>query len=123
MKLTLKKRTASKVKTRMKTKVRIRKKIFGTDERPRLNVFRSSKHIYAQLIDDATGKTLMEASTVSIKSGKTGNRDGAKAVGEEIAKKAIASKISGVVFDRNGFLYHGRVKELAEAARSAGLKF
>lgn len=122
MRLTLKKRTAAKTQTRMKTKVRIRKKIFGTTERPRLNVFRSAKHIYAQLIDDESGKTLMEASSVSMKA-KGCNRDGAKAVGAEIAKKAKTQNISGVVFDRNGFLYHGRIKELADAAREAGLNF
>lgn len=123
MRLTLRKRTSPKTQTRMKTKVRIRKKIFGTADRPRLNVFRSSKHMYAQLIDDATGATLLEASTVSLKAAKGGGREGAKAVGEEIAKRAKGKNISAVVFDRNGFLYHGRVKELADAARSAGLNF
>lgn len=123
MRLTLRKRTTQKTQTRMKTKVRIRKKIFGTADRPRLNVFRSSKHMYAQLIDDTTGATLLEASTVSLKAAKGGGREGAKAVGEEIAKRAKGKNISAVVFDRNGFLYHGRVKELADAARTAGLNF
>ncbi len=123
MKLVIRKRTASKTQKRMKAKVRIRKKVFGTAERPRLSVFRSSKHMYAQLVDDVTGKTLMEASTVTLKSDKSGNREAAKAVGEAIAKKAQEKNITTAVFDRNGFLYHGRIKELADAARSAGLKF
>ena len=123
MKLVIRKRTASKTQTRKKTKVRIRKKIFGTAERPRLSVFRSAKHMYAQLIDDVSGKTLLEASTVTLKADKSGSRDAAKSVGEAIAKKAQEKSISNVVFDRNGFLYHGRVKELADAARGAGLNF
>ncbi len=110
---------------RLKRQVRVRKKVVGTTERPRLSVFRSAKHIYAQIIEDSTGKTLVAASTVSkdVAEGVkySGNVEAAKAVGEAIAKKALEQNIKQVVFDRNGFLYHGRVKALAEAAREAGL--
>jgi large subunit ribosomal protein L18 len=117
-------RAASKIKSRMKKRVRIRKKVFGDVERPRLAVFRSARHIYAQIIDDTTGQTLVESSTMStkIEVGK-GSRAAAKQIGTDLAKKALAKKISGVVFDRSGYLYHGRVKELADAAREAGLQF
>jgi large subunit ribosomal protein L18 len=112
---------------RKKRQVRVRKKVTGSVERPRLCVFRSSKHIYAQIIEDVTGKTLVAAST-SAKSQAdgvkyTGNVEAAKAVGKQIAEKALAKDIKQVVFDRNGFLYHGRVKALADAAREAGLTF
>lgn len=106
---------------------RVRKKVFGTPERPRLNVFRSLKHIYAQIIDDTTGHTLVAASTLDpalkgkLKYG--GNKEAARAVGSLIAEKALAKGIKKVVFDRGGYIYHGRVKELAEAAREAGLEF
>ena len=124
MKIVFKKRTSPKLKSRLKSKLRVRKKVNGTAERPRLNVFRSAKHMYAQLVDDVTGKTLVEASTQSMKmKSKSGNVEAAKAVGTEIAKKAAAKKIENAVFDRNGYLYHGRVKALAESAREAGLKF
>ena len=124
MKIVFKKRMSSKLRSRLKSKLRVRKKVNGTAERPRLNVFRSSRHMYAQLVDDLTGKTLVEASTQSLKmKTKAGNVEAAKAVGAEIAKKAQALKIGQVVFDRNGFLYHGRIKALAESAREAGLKF
>ena len=112
---------------RKKRQVRVRKKIHGSVERPRLCIFRSSKHIYAQIIEDATGATLAAASTMSkdvsggLKYG--GNVEAAKAVGKAIAEKALAKDIKQVVFDRNGFLYHGRVKALADAAREAGLTF
>lgn len=113
--------------SRLKRKVRVRKKVLGTVERPRLSVFRSAKHIYAQIIDDTTGKTLVSASTLSkdVAEGLSncGNVDAAKAVGTAIAKRAQDKDIKGVVFDRNGFLYHGRVKALADAAREAGLAF
>ena len=105
----------------------MRNKIQGTAQRPRLSVFRSEKHIYAQIIDDMTGTTLVAASTVekdikaSVKA--TSNVEAAAAVGTAIAKKAAAKGIEEVVFDRGGFLYHGRVKALAEAAREAGLQF
>ena len=112
---------------RYKRQARVRRNIRGTEERPRLSVFRSSKHIYAQIIEDVTGKTLASASTVSkgvagdLK--YSGNVEAAKAVGAAIAKIALDKNIKQVVFDRNGFLYHGRVKALADAAREAGLTF
>lgn len=117
----------SRQKVRVKKHNRMRNKIQGTTERPRLAVFRSEKHIYAQIIDDMTGTTLVAASTVekdikaSVKA--TSNVEAAAAVGTAIAKKAAAKGIEEVVFDRGGFLYHGRVKALAEAAREAGLQF
>ncbi|MBT0654470.1 50S ribosomal protein L18 [Geomobilimonas luticola] len=118
---------AQKKAARLKRQTRIRKKIRGTTERPRLNVFKSATHIYAQIIDDTTGKTLVAASTVMKEVGAelkgTGNIEAAKKVGAEVAKRALASDIKAVVFDRNGFLYHGRVKALAEAARETGLSF
>jgi len=112
---------------RLKRQARVRRKVCGTGERPRLCIFRSAKHIYAQIIEDTTGTTLVSASTLckevseSLKS--TGNIDAAKAVGAAVAKKALAKDIKEVVFDRNGFLYHGRIKGLADAAREAGLSF
>ena len=118
---------AKKNEARHKRQVRVRKKVRGTTERPRLNVFKSARHIYAQLIDDVTGTTLAAASTLTenVSPGLkyTGNIEAAGKVGAEIAKIALASDISAVVFDRNGFLYHGRVKALAEAARENGLTF
>ncbi len=106
---------------------RLRKKIFGTPERPRLAVFRSEKHMYAQIIDDTKGITLVAASTVEKamkeKLQKTWNIIAAKEVGKLIAERALAKGIKEVVFDRGGFKYHGRVKALADAAREAGLKF
>lgn len=112
---------------RIKRQVRVRKKVRGTVEKPRLCVFRSSKHIYAQIVEDTTGKTLVAASTVSkdVAEGQeySGNVEAAKAVGTAIAKKALEQNIKQVVFDRNGFLYHGRIKALADAAREAGLAF
>jgi large subunit ribosomal protein L18 len=118
---------ADKKIARLKRKIRVRKKISGTAERPRLSVFKTSKHIYAQVIDDTTGTTLVSASTlldeVSAGLGHTGNVEAAKKVGAEIAKRSLAQQISTVVFDRSGFLYHGRVKALAESARENGLVF
>ena len=110
---------------RKKRQVRVRKKVTGSVERPRLCVFRSTKHIYAQIIEDVTGKTLVAASTIAKEAeGKYGgNVEAAKLVGKQIAEKALAKDIKQVVFDRNGFLYHGRVKALADAAREAGLTF
>lgn len=109
---------------RQKRHLRVRKKIFGTVERPRLSVFKSEKNIYAQLIDDVNGVTLVAASSLDKDfSAKGGNKEGAKLVGELVAKKAIAKGINEVVFDRGGYIYHGRIKELAEAAREAGLQF
>ncbi|MDX9971809.1 MAG: 50S ribosomal protein L18 [FCB group bacterium] len=103
-------------------KLRIRKSVIGTIERPRLCVFRSLKHIYAQIIDDSTGRTLASASSLDQKiSG--GNVEAAKAVGKAVAERAKEKSISKVCFDRNGRLYHGRIKALADAAREAGLEF
>jgi large subunit ribosomal protein L18 len=104
---------------------RVRKKLAGTAERPRLAVFRSSRHMVAQVIDDATGRTLAAASTVEadLRSGATGNKDAAAAVGRLVAERAKAAGVTRVVFDRGGFLYHGRVAAVADAARSAGLEF
>lgn len=107
---------------RIKRHVRIRSEISGTASRPRLSVFRSSAHIYAQLIDDLTGKTLAQASDANIKDNMT-KTDKAKLVGQNIAKVGKAAKITKVTFDRGGFSYHGRVKALADAARDGGLEF
>jgi large subunit ribosomal protein L18 len=118
---------AMKIVGRERRKLRIRKKVNGTAERPRLSVFRSTKHIYAQVIDDATGKTLAHASTLSKDLRGTLEEDNkvaaAKKVGALIAKICKSKKIDRVVFDRNGYLYHGRVSALAQAAREAGLEF
>jgi len=112
---------------RLKRQARVRRKVCGTSVRPRLCIFRSAKHIYAQIIEDTTGTTLVSASTLCKEVGEslkgTGNIDAAKAVGTAVAKKALAKDIKEVVFDRNGFLYHGRIKGLADAAREAGLSF
>jgi len=105
-------------------KQRVRKKIKGTPERPRLNVHRSNKHIYAQIIDDVSGKTLAAASTKSKAFELDGKKiDAAKKIGETIGKLAIEKGIDKVVFDRSGYIYHGRIKALADGAREAGLKF
>ena len=105
----------------------MRKKVVGTSERPRLNVFRSLNNIYAQIIDDTKGVTLVSASTLDkeLKENEShgGNKESAKLVGKLIAEKAVAAGIKQVVFDRGGYIYHGRVKELADAAREAGLEF
>jgi len=109
---------------RKKRHKRVRGKISGTPERPRLNVFRSEKHIYAQVIDDVAGATLCSASTVEKDFGAYGgNKEAAKKVGQMIAERAKAKGVETVVFDRGGYIYHGRVQELAEAAREGGLKF
>lgn len=108
---------------RKRRKTGIRKGVFGSPAMPRLSVFRSSKHIYAQLIDDFEGKTLASASSVQAKSEKGGNVDAAKEVGSKIAEAAKAAGIEAIAFDRNGFKYHGRIKALADAAREGGLKF
>ena len=120
--------TTRRAETRQRRKTRVRKKVRGTAERPRLSVFRTSKHIYAQVIDDAAAKTLVGSSSlnqdVRIKvQNQGGNKKGAAIVGEFIAKSAQEKGIKRVIFDRNGFLYHGRVKVLAEAAREHGLEF
>ena len=113
----------SKNKERQRRHARIRKKISGTAECPRLSVFRSNKHISCQLIDDVAGNTLASCSSLQLKLEHGGNLDAAKAVGAGIAKAAQEKNIERVVFDRGGYIYHGRVKALAEAAREAGLKF
>jgi large subunit ribosomal protein L18 len=116
-----------KAEARLSRKERVRKKVKGTPDRPRLNVFRSLRHTYAQVIVDTTGETLVSASTLSREIRgelpRTGNAQAAKKVGELIAKKSIEKGIKIVVFDRDGYLYHGRVKALAEAAREKGLIF
>jgi large subunit ribosomal protein L18 len=123
-----------KIKTKQdrrdRIKLRVRKRVYGSADRPRLTVYRSLANMYVQAIDDATGRTIVSASTgeASLKgalSGKArgGNRGGAEAVGSAIAERLIAKGIKKAVFDRNGFLYHGRVKAVAEAARKAGLEF
>ena len=110
---------------RDRRKAHIRKTVDGSPERPRLSVYRSLNHIYAQVIDDATGKTLAAASTLSpeIKDGKGKKKERAKEVGKLVAKKCQEAKIAAVVFDRNGFMYHGRIAAVAEGAREGGLKF
>ncbi len=117
----------ARTKARLKRKKRIRKKIQGTSERPRLCVFRSARHIYAQIIDDIAGATITSASTVE-KSfekdpEKKGKVDPARIVGKIVGERAVEKGVEKVVFDRNGFLYHGRVKALSEGARKAGLNF
>ena len=113
----------SKNEVRVRKHVRVRQKVSGTSEKPRLCVFRSNKHISVQVIDDVKGVTLASSSSVALKINDGGNVEGAKKVGEDIAKKCLEKKIDTVVFDRAGYIYHGRVKALADAARSAGLKF
>lgn len=117
----------SKLTGRERRKLRIRSRITGTEERPRLSVFRSGRHIYAQVVLDEAGRTLASASTLSrdLKGTLTDDdkRDAARKVGALIAKMCLAKNIEKVVFDRNGYLYHGRVKALADAAREAGLQF
>ncbi|MBW1914513.1 MAG: 50S ribosomal protein L18 [Deltaproteobacteria bacterium] len=118
----------SRAEARYKRKKRVRKKISGTPETPRMTVFRSSRHIYAQIIDDISTKTLVDASSLSkeIRAKKEisgGNIEGASAIGKAIAEKALNKGIKKVVFDRNGFLYHGRIKAFADGAREQGLEF
>lgn len=114
-----------KIKTlrRSRRKTGIRKNIFGDASRPRLTVYRSLKQIYAQIIDDMDGKTLVSWSTIQAKSANGGNIAAAAQVGKQLAEKAVAAGITQVQFDRNGFKYHGRVKALADGAREGGLKF
>lgn len=109
---------------RLKRHTRVRGTVSGTAERPRLDVFRSGNHIYAQIIDDVAGVTLVSASSVEKDFGANGgNKEGAKLVGKTVGERAIAKGIKAVVFDRGGYIYHGRVKELAEGARESGLEF
>ena len=119
--------TNIRYQARLKRKKRIRKKIYGTPQRPRLSVFRSAKHIYAQVVDDTAGHTLAAASTMD-KSALSGSKfenkvEAAKFVGKLIGERAVEKGVKEVVFDRNGFLYHGRIKSLSEGAREAGLVF
>ncbi len=118
---------ASRIINRKARQTRVRKKIHGTAERPRLNVFKSNRNIFAQIIDDESGRTLAAASTLEpeLKKGleNTGNKAAAKVVGEAIGKRAVEKGVENVVFDRGGYLYHGKVKELADGARAAGLNF
>ncbi len=114
---------------RDRIKFRIRKRVRGTGERPRLTIFRSVSHMYVQVVDDASGRTIASASTVepavkgTLENASGGNVGGAKAIGKTIAERLIEKGVTRVVFDRNGFLYHGRVKAVADAAREAGLEF
>ena len=114
-----------KNKTRNVRHTRVRQKVYGTPVKPRLNIYRSGSHIYAQIIDDVAGHTLAAASTLdkTLDLASTKNKEAAKIVGQTIAKRALEKGIEEVVFDRGGYLYHGRVKELADGAREAGLKF
>ena len=114
-----------KIVGRERRKLRIRKKVNGTESRPRLSVFRSAKHIYAQVIDDAAGRTIASASTLEkdVRGTSGANIDAATAVGTRLAEAAKAAGVTQVVFDRGGFLFHGRVKALADAARESGLEF
>jgi large subunit ribosomal protein L18 len=111
----------TKIERRTKIKYRVRNKVSGVAERPRMSVFRSNKQIYVQIINDQTGRTLAAASSLGLEA--MPKKEQAAKVGEMIAKKAIEAGITTVVFDRNGYLYHGRVKEVADAARNGGLKF
>ena len=113
----------SRSEVRRKRHARVRFKISGTPTCPRLNVFRSNSHIHAQIIDDVNGNTLVASSSVALKLANGSNIAAAQAVGKDIAEKALKLKIKNVVFDRGGYLYHGRVKALAEAARENGLEF
>jgi large subunit ribosomal protein L18 len=121
----IRQRTSQKQAVRFKRKLRIRSRIEGTVERPRLSVFRSNKNISVQLVDDVQGHTLVSVSSLEeeLKDKVQGNIEGAKTLGNLVAKRALAKNISQVVFDRSGYLYHGRIKALADAAREGGLKF
>ena len=122
MKIKFSKHTSSKTVNRLKKKIRIRKVVQGSAERPRLCVFRSTKHIYAQVIDDVAQQTILTVSSLSLDS-KASGKDVAKEVGVKVAQEAVKKGIKQVVFDRNGFIYHGRVQCLAEGAREGGLNF
>lgn len=122
MKLKFNKHTSAKKVNRLTKKIRIRKLVKGTDERPRLCVFRSGKHMYAQIINDVKGVTILSTSSLKLDT-KVSGKELAKLVGKEVAKAAVAKNIKDVVFDRNGYLYHGRVQSLAEGAREGGLNF
>lgn len=121
----IRRKTSNKQVVRFKRKLRIRSRVEGSAERPRLSVFRSNQNLYVQLVDDAKGHTLVSASTMEEDmKGKVGSSiEGAKKLGVLIAKRALAKNISQIVFDRSGYLYHGRIKALADSAREGGLKF
>jgi large subunit ribosomal protein L18 len=108
---------------RSRRRERVRRRVRGTDQLPRLSVYRSNKHMYAQVISDESGRTLLAASTLGQENEKTGNKQAARQLGEQVARLCQEREIETVVFDRNGFLYHGRVKEVADGARAGGLKF
>jgi large subunit ribosomal protein L18 len=118
---------SEKVRKRLRRKVHIRLRVTGTSERPRLSVFRSAKHIYAQAIDDTTGRVLAAAgeldATVKVQIAGKAKKERARIVGKAIGEKLVSTGVKAVIFDRNGFIYHGRVKELADGARDAGLQF
>jgi len=113
----------SRDQLRLRRHIRVRNKVSGTPERPRLSVYRSNGNIYAQIIDDVKGNTIVSASSLSLKLENGGNIEAAQKVGTEIAKLALDKEIKAVVFDRGGYLYHGRIKALADSAREAGLEF
>jgi large subunit ribosomal protein L18 len=115
--------TSSKLVARQLRQKRVRRRVRGTEQRPRLSIFRSNRHMYVQVISDETGRTLLSTSTRVDGEAKPGNKAAARKVGERIAQLCQERDIREVVFDRNGFLFHGRVKEVAEGARAAGLKF
>ena len=123
--MTIRHDASSRAGLRRRRHARVRRKLAGTTERPRLAVFRSNRHIVAQVIDDSTGRTLAAASTLEadLRTGPTGNKTSSASVGRLVAERARAAGVSRVVFDRGGFLYHGRVAALADAAREAGLEF
>jgi len=121
MKLNYGKNASARVKNRLKNKVRIRRKISGSPERPRMCVFKSSKHIYVQLVDDVANVTLASKSTLKLD--QTGNCDGAKELGKLIAEVALKNNYKNVVFDRSGYRFHGKIKAVADGAREAGLNF
>lgn len=116
-------RTSHKVVKRTKNKARIRKRVEGSTERPRLTVYKSARHFYAQIVDDTTGRTLVSASTLGDEINGVKKTDAAKLVGKKVAEKALAQNIKTVVFDRSGYVFHGRVKAVADGAREAGLIF
>jgi len=122
MKIKYSKHTSSKTVNRLKKKIRIRKVVQGSAERPRLCVYRSSKHIYAQIIDDAAHRTILTVSSLTLDK-KSAGKEVAKEIGKKVAEEATKKGIKQVVFDRNGFIYHGRVQSLAEGAREGGLNF
>lgn len=122
MKLKMTKHTAARTQNRLKKKIRIRKTVKGTSERPRLCVFRSNKHIYAQIINDDQAVTLVASSSLKVEE-KAKGVDMAKKIGQAVAKAALAKNIKDVVFDRNGYIYHGQIKSLADGAREGGLNF